>query len=452
MGKLFGTDGVRGIAGKELSCSLATKIGTAVAVVLANHSGGKAPRILIGRDTRISGQMLESALIAGLCCAGANCFLAGIVATPAISFLAEKHGFDAGLMISASHNPFEFNGIKIFNSRGLKLSDELELEIENFVLNNLSDANVSQNYRFGQCFICERAVDDYVDHVVQTVDNKNLNGIRVAVDCANGSACSSVVELFKKLQIDAEFINISPDGYNINLNCGSTHIEKFASYVKSRNFDLGVAFDGDADRCLAVSSRGEVVDGDQLLAIFASKLKKEGKLQNNTMVVTVMSNLGVFKFAKDHDINLEVTKVGDRNVLQNMLKNGHIIGGEQSGHIIFKNYAKTGDGQLTAVQLINCIKSSGVAFEQLAGLVQKFPQVLVNVKANRQQKDLYFKNKEIEAFVAKQQEILGQDSRILVRCSGTEPLIRIMIEGPDKLLIKKTSQELIRKIEKAVSL
>ena len=450
MSKLFGTDGVRGIAGKELSCDLVMKIGVAVAVVLAKRCE-TTPRILIGRDTRISGQMVESALVSGICCAGADCFLAGVVATPAVSFLVEKCGFDAGIMISASHNPVEFNGIKIFNSEGFKLSDELEREIENFVLKFSSYSNISKSNKFGRYFLCNSVVDDYVDHVCQTVDGE-LNGIRVAVDCANGSACASVGKLFKKLKIDAEFVNMSPDGYNINLNCGSTCIEKFADYVKNGKFDLGVAFDGDADRCLAVRSCGEIVDGDQLLAIFANRMKSDGKLFKNAVVVTVMSNLGIFNFAKARGIKLEVTRVGDRYVLQNMLENGYKIGGEQSGHIIFSDFAKTGDGQLTAVQLINCVKNSSQTFDELASLVKKFPQVLVGVKANSRQKELYFKNKKIEKYVASQQKRLGQNSRILIRCSGTEPLIRIMIEGPDQALIKKASQDLVRKTEKAVSL
>ncbi len=451
MNKFFGTDGVRAIAGSELSCDLATKIGKAAAFVLTKHCESP-PKILIGRDTRISGHMLESALVAGICSVGADCFLTGVIATPAISFLIEKYGCDAGIMISASHNPVEFNGIKIFNSSGFKLSDELELEIENLVLNFKSFCSMlPNNGRFGRRKFCNSAVDDYVNHICETV-NGNFEGLRVAVDCANGSACSTVVKLFKKLKIDADFLNINPNGYNINLGCGSTHIQSFAEFVKDGPYDLGVAFDGDADRCLAVSGSGKTIDGDQLIAIFATHLKARGMLFNNTVVVTVMSNLGFFNFAKDNDINLEVTRVGDRYVLENMIENGYKIGGEQSGHIIFSDFAKTGDGQLTAIQLINCLKSSNKSFDELASLVQKLPQILVGVKANNKQKELYFKNKEISAYIEQQQKVLGQNSRILVRCSGTEPLIRIMIEGPNVALIKKTSQDLAEKIERVVSL
>lgn len=452
MSKLFGTDGVRGIAGKELSCELAMKIGMAAAFVLTKHCKNP-PKILIGRDTRISGQMIESALVSGICFAGADCFLTGVIATPAVSFLVEKYGYDAGIMISASHNPVEFNGIKIFNSLGLKLSDELELEIENFIYNY--DRNKQLNFRkkntFGECFTCKNAIDDYVDHVCKTVKTK-LSGIKVAVDCANGSACASALKIFKKLEINADFFNINPDGYNINLNCGSTHINNFAKFIKNTDYDLGVAFDGDADRCLAVSGDGNVVDGDQLIAIFAKYMKSNGELFKNTMVVTVMSNLGIFNFARDNDINLEVTKVGDRYVLKNMIENDYKIGGEQSGHIIFKDFAKTGDGQLTAIQLINCIKCGNKNFSELSNLVKKLPQVLIGVRANKKQKEIYFQNKELSNYIAKQQENLGQSSRILVRCSGTEPLIRIMIEGPNMALIKKTSQDLAKEIERVVSL
>ncbi len=451
MTKLFGTDGVRGIAGKELSCELVMKIGKAIAFVL-KKDGLKYPKILIGRDTRISGQMLESALVSGLCSMGADCFLVGVVATPAVSFLVDKQKFDAGIMISASHNPFEFNGIKIFNSFGLKLSDEMECEIENFV--NSSDSVLSsvKINRFGMFFNYETGIDDYVNHVCKTVGNNFSTKLKVAVDCANGSACVSAVKIFKKLNIDAHFFNIQPNGYNINLNCGSTHIQQFANFIKDKKYDLGVAFDGDADRCLAVNEKGEIVDGDQLLAIFAMHMKSKGLLLNNTIVITIMSNLGVFNFAKNNDINLAVTKVGDRYVLQNMIENGYKIGGEQSGHIIFYDYAKTGDGQLTAIQLINCVEEAGKKFSNISNLVEKLPQVLVGVKANKHQKELYFKNEELSNYIEQKQKLLGKNSRILVRCSGTEPLIRIMIEGPNIALIKQTSQDLAEKIAKVVSL
>ncbi len=449
MGKLFGTDGIRGVVGADLSCELATKVGKAAAYVLAKHGNSK-PNIIIGRDTRISGQMLEAALVAGICSVGADCLLAEVVPTPAISLLAKKYKCDAGIMISASHNPAEFNGIKIFNGEGLKLSDELELEIEEFIFNFDDKIIFENNKEIGRSFFCKNAVADYVDYVCKTTECGDLSGIKVIVDCANGSASTTAASIFKKLKVNADFINDAPDGFNINENCGSTHIDRLANYVREGNYDVGVAFDGDADRCLAVDEDGNIIDGDQLIAIFAKHMKNNNCLAGDTVVVTVMSNLGFFHFAKENNINLEVTKVGDRYVLEKMLTNGHKIGGEQSGHIIFKDFANTGDGQLTAVQLLNCIKNSGKSFSELASVMNKFPQVLVNVKANSEQKEIYLNSSEIEEYIQKKKQLLGEDGRILVRCSGTEPIIRVMIEGKNKNLIKEMSNEIAEKIVEVV--
>lgn len=449
MGKLFGTDGIRGIVGSELSCELAMKVGKAAAYVLAKHNNNK-PNIIIGRDTRISGQMLEAALVAGICSVGADCLLAEVVPTPAISLLSKKYKCDAGIMISASHNPAEFNGIKIFNSEGLKLSDELELEIEEFIFNDNDKIVCENNRQVGRSFFCKNAVCDYVDYVCETTKCKDLSDIKVIVDCANGSASTTARSIFDKLNVDADFINDDPDGFNINYDCGSTHIDKLARYIKEGGYDVGVAFDGDADRCLAVDESGNIIDGDQLIAIFAKYMKKNECLADDTVVVTVMSNLGFFHFAKENAIKLEVTKVGDRYVLEKMLANGHKIGGEQSGHIIFKDFANTGDGQLTAVQLLDCIKNSGKSFSELASVMNKFPQVLVNVKANNEQKEIYLNSSEIEEYIQKKEKFLGEDGRILVRCSGTEPIIRVMIEGKNKNLIKEMSNEIAKKILEVV--
>ena len=449
MGKLFGTDGIRGIAGKDISCEFAMKIGRAVAYALTKHQENR-PKILIGRDTRISGQMLESALIAGICSSGANCCLTGVIPTPAISMLVEKYGCDAGIMISASHNPMEFNGIKIFNNVGLKLSDQLELEIEQYILESKNEIPPKVGEEIGKVSFCEDAVSDYVDYICQTVDFKDLSGLKVAVDCANGSASLTAKKIFKKLNVDVDIVNDAPNGLNINDNCGSTHIEKFGEYVQKMGYDLGVAFDGDADRCLAVDENGKLIDGDQLIAIFAKYMKNNERLDNDTVVVTVMSNLGFFHFAKKNNINLEVTKVGDRYVLENMIANGHKIGGEQSGHIIFKDYANTGDGQLTAVQLLNCLKNSKQPFSKLASVMSKFPQVLVNVRANSEQKKIYLNNLEIENYIQKKEKLLGENGRILVRCSGTEPIIRVMIEGQNEELIQEMSSEIANKIAEVV--
>lgn len=449
MGKLFGTDGIRGVVGTELSCELAMKVGKAAAYVLAKHNRNK-PNIIVGRDTRISGQMLEAALVAGICSVGADCLLAEVVPTPAISLLSKKYKCDAGIMISASHNPAEFNGIKIFNGEGLKLSDELESEIEDFILNCDDKMILDSSREPGRSFFCKNAIIDYVDYVCETTKCSDLSGIKVIVDCANGSASATAQSIFKKLNIDADFINNDPNGFNINYNCGSTHVDMLADYVKDGKYDVGVAFDGDADRCLAVDENGNVIDGDQLIAIFAKYMQKNERLDGNTVVVTVMSNLGFFHFAKENNINLEVTKVGDRYVLENMLTNGHKIGGEQSGHIIFKDFANTGDGQLTAIQLLDCIKSSGKSFSELASVMNKFPQVLVNVKANSEQKEIYLNSLEIEDYINQKEKLLGENGRILVRCSGTEPIIRVMIEGKNKNLIKEISNEIAEKIVEVV--
>ncbi len=450
MGRLFGTDGVRGIAGTELSCELAMKIGRAAAYVLTKHSS-KKPVILIGRDTRISGEMLEASLVAGICSVGADCCLIGVVPTPAVALLVGKYNCKAGIMISASHNSMKFNGIKIFDDKGFKLSDDLELEIEKYVLDFEDKIPHKSCEQIGRCFYCKKAVDDYVKYICETIDG-DLSGLKIAVDCANGSASATAKNLFEALSADAKFINDKPDGCNINKDCGSTHIEQFADYVKKGDFDVGVAFDGDADRCLAVDENGVLIDGDQLIAIFAKHMKDGGLLDNDTVVVTIMSNLGFFHFAKNNNINCEVTSVGDRYVLENMLKNGHKIGGEQSGHIIFKDYANTGDGQLTAVQLIKCIKDSKKTFSQLASLMEKFPQILVNIKADAIQKETYSKSEKIKNYIKNQENILGNDGRILVRCSGTEPIIRVMLEGKDMDLIKKISNDIVNKITKVLEI
>lgn len=450
MGKLFGTDGIRGVVGSDLCCELVLKIGKATAYVLRRHYGDNL-NVLIGRDTRISGHMLESAFVSGLCYFGVNCHLAGVVPTPLVSLLVCKYKFHAGIMISASHNPSKFNGIKIFNRFGFKLSDELEKEIEDCVFGLDQEFLNFRSFYFGESFYCKDAVKDYVEHLASTVKGVDFSNLKVAVDCANGSATSTAISLFKKLKIDADFFNVSPDGVNINKNCGSTHIESFATCVKDGLYDLGVAFDGDADRCLAVDEKGNVVDGDQLIAIFASCMKVDGRLKNNTVVITIMSNLGFFHFAKENGINLEVTQVGDRYVLKNMIENDYKIGGEQSGHIIFKDYSNTGDGQLTALQLMKYIKRSNRSFASLAGIMKKFPQVLVNVKATKEQKEKYFKNREIEDYIQNKEKTLGEESRILVRCSGTEPIIRVMIEGPNKALIEKTSKEVANRILEVVN-
>lgn len=441
MGRIFGTDGARGVANTEISCTLAMDIGRAAAMVVARDHHKRKPVFLVGHDTRISHDMLESAIAAGLCSVGADVVTLGTVPTPAVAYLVANSDADAAIMLSASHNPYEFNGIKIFGAEGFKLTDEVEMEIEEIVLDHVLPYDLKWNDELGVIRSGETLVEQYIDHIVSTVEG-DLSGIRVAADCANGSASATAAKIFAKLGADVTILNDKPNGVNINDNCGSTHIDVLGKYVRENGFDLGVAFDGDADRCLAVDESGELVDGDKLIAIFASQLKQEGKLANNTAVVTVMSNMGFFKFAEQAGIHVEKTSVGDRYVLQNMLEHGHCIGGEQSGHIIFREFMTTGDGQLTAVQLLRAIKKSGKKLSELAQLMQVYPQVILNVRADKEMKRMV---KVDEGVLKRQQQLeegMNGNGRILVRPSGTEPVIRIMVEGLDREAIMNAAKSM----------
>lgn len=441
MGRIFGTDGARGVANTEISCTLAMDIGRAAAMVVARDHHKRKPVFLVGHDTRISHDMLESAIAAGLCSVGADVVTLGTVPTPAVAYLVANSDADAAIMLSASHNPYEFNGIKIFGAEGFKLTDEEEMEIEEIVLDHILPYDLKWNDELGVIRSGETLVEQYIDHIVSTVEG-DLSGIRVVADCANGSASATAAKIFAKLGADVTILNDEPNGVNINDNCGSTHIDVLGKYVRENGFDLGVAFDGDADRCLAVDENGELVDGDKLIAIFASQLKQEGKLANNTAVVTVMSNMGFFKFAEQAGIHVEKTSVGDRYVLQNMLEHGHCIGGEQSGHIIFREFMTTGDGQLTAVQLLRAIKKSGKKLSELAQLMQVYPQVILNVRADKEMKRMV---KVDEGVLKRQQQLeegMNGNGRILVRPSGTEPVIRIMVEGLDREAIMNAAKSM----------
>lgn len=441
MGRIFGTDGARGVANTEISCTLAMDIGRAAAMVVARDHHKRKPVFLVGHDTRISHDMLESAIAAGLCSVGADVVTLGTVPTPAVAYLVANSDADAAIMLSASHNPYEFNGIKIFGAEGFKLTDEEEMEIEEIVLDHVLPYDLKWNDELGVIRSGETLVEQYIDHIVSTVEG-DLSGIRVAADCANGSASATAAKIFAKLGADVTILNDKPNGVNINDNCGSTHIDVLGKYVRENGFDLGVAFDGDADRCLAVDENGELVDGDKLIAIFASQLKREGKLANDTAVVTVMSNMGFFKFAEQAGIHVEKTSVGDRYVLQNMLEHGHCIGGEQSGHIIFREFMTTGDGQLTAVQLLRAIKKSGKKLSELAQLMQVYPQVILNVRADKEMKRMV---KVDEGVLKRQQQLeegMNGNGRILVRPSGTEPVIRIMVEGLDREAIMNAAKSM----------
>ena len=441
MGRIFGTDGARGVANTEISCTLAMDIGRAAAMVVARDHHKRKPVFLVGHDTRISHDMLESAIAAGLCSVGADVVTLGTVPTPAVAYLVANSDADAAIMLSASHNPYEFNGIKIFGAEGFKLTDEEEMEIEEIVLDHILPYDLKWNDELGVIRSGETLVEQYIDHIVSTVEG-DLSGIRVAADCANGSASATAAKIFAKLGADVTILNDKPNGVNINDNCGSTHIDVLGKYVRENGFDLGVAFDGDADRCLAVDESGELVDGDKLIAIFSSQMKREGKLANDTAVVTVMSNMGFFKFAEQAGIHVEKTSVGDRYVLQNMLEHGHCIGGEQSGHIIFREFMTTGDRQLTAVQLLGAIKKSGKKLSELAQLMQVYPQVILNVRADKEMKRMV---KVDEGVLKRQQQLeegMNGNGRILVRPSGTEPVIRIMVEGLDREAIMNAAKSM----------
>ena len=438
MGRLFGTDGARGIANKELTCELAMNIGRAAAMVLANEN--KHPKILIGKDTRLSGDMLEGALTAGLCSIGADVVLLGVVPTPAVAYLIKKYNADAGIMISASHNPFEFNGIKIFSCDGYKLPDELENEIESIVLDHSKPFPILVNDGIGKVIKAENAVSDYIEHIISTVPYR-LDGMNVAIDCSNGSASTTAKELFTKLGANCHILSAEPDGININDKCGSTHLENLQKYVVENGLEMGVAFDGDADRCLAVDENGNVIDGDFIMAICAMDLHSRGKLAKNTAVGTVMSNMGFGKFCEDNHIKFVSTNVGDRYVLEAMLREGYNFGGEQSGHVIFLDYSTTGDGQLTAAQLLSLVHRRNARMSSIATLMTHYPQILINVKVTNEGKVQFYKNQDIKNKIESVKNELGSDGRILVRLSGTEPLVRVMLEGLDKDKITRLANE-----------
>lgn len=440
MGKLFGTDGIRGIVGEDLTHDLAMKIGEAAAYVLG---GKKDLVVLIGRDTRISGQMLSAALSAGFMSQGAKVIDLGVVPTPAVSYLVKKYNASMGAMISASHNPSEYNGIKLFDGEGFKLPDAVENEIEKYLLGKaVPTTNVVGTYE-----VCDNAVDDYVEHIVETAGNINKN-LKIVVDCAYGSASATAPLLFNQLGLDATFMNFDYDGYNINDNAGSTHLEGLIKAVKKEKAHVGIAYDGDADRCLMIDENGEEVDGDQIMAISALALKKSGKLTNNTLVGTVMSNLGLVKFCEANDIDFVATKVGDRYVLEKMLECNYIIGGEQSGHVIFKDFANTGDGELTSIQVLGMLSDSKGSMSELASVMKRYPQVLINVKVREEAKGQYENDQQVTDVICEVEKELAGEGRVLIRPSGTEALIRVMIEGLDQDDINKKAKKIADVIKK----
>ena len=440
MGRLFGTDGVRGVANTELTCELAMKIGRATAMVLTDDKH-KKPRVLIGMDTRTSGAMLESAIAAGLCSVGADVMTLGVVPTPAVAYLVRKYGYDAAVMISASHNPFEYNGIKIFKSDGYKLPDNIEEKIESIILDESEPIPLKTGAGVGKISESQNTVNDYIDYLSKTVDT-DFSGMNIALDCANGSASVSAEKLFTSLGAKCDILSASPNGLNINDNCGSTHMEQLSKYVKENGLMAGFAFDGDADRMLAVDENGNIVDGDKIIAICANQMKKENKLNRDTAVVTVMTNMGFYKFCDENGISYEATKVGDRYVLERMLERKYSIGGEQSGHVIFLDHATTGDGQLTALQLLSVMKKTGKKLSELAECMTVYPQTMINIRVSNMGKVRYADDEEIKLAIAQAQKELKNTGRVLVRVSGTEPLVRVMLEGENQKQIELLANEI----------
>lgn len=448
MGRLFGTDGARGVANSELTCELAMNIGRAAAMVLTDNDH-RHPKILIGKDTRLSSDMLENALTAGLCSVGANVVQLGVVPTPAVAFLVGKYKADAGVMISASHNPCEFNGIKIFSGDGYKLPDALEEQIEAIVLDEIQPFPCPTGGDVGKVLPAPNVVRDYVDHIKATVAF-SLDGMEIAVDCANGSASRTAELLFTELGAKVHMLNAEPNGVNINDNCGSTHLGQLKERVRRGSFDLGVAFDGDADRCLIVDETGEELDGDRIMAVCAAHMKKQGKLRGGAFVATILSNMGLHAYAEKNGMKIECSNVGDRYVLEMMLKKGYILGGEQSGHVIFLEYASTGDGELTALQFMSILKESGRKCSEIAAEVVPWPQVMINVKVPNDQKATLQEKPEIKADIEAAAAELGDNGRILVRPSGTEALVRVMVEGKDSAQVDTLAKRVAKTIESVV--
>lgn len=439
MGRIFGTDGVRGVVGEELTAELAVNIGRAAAMVLAAETG-KKPLVAIGRDTRISGDLLEAAVTAGLCSVGADVLLLGVVPTPAVAWLLRRYGADAGVMLSASHNPFAYNGIKLFGPSGFKLTDEEEARIEAIILDRAAPYDVKKGAALGRVLRAGGAVRDYVGYLASAYSGGYTG--RVLVDCAEGSASATARALFETLGVAAALLHDAPDGVNINENCGSTHIERLAPLVVEGGYDLGLAFDGDADRLLAVDEKGNVLDGDVLLSIFAGYLSERGMLRNNAVVVTSMTNMGFFRLMEEHGVRCEVTAVGDRYVLEAMRERNHALGGEQSGHMIFLDWATTGDGQLSAVMLLNALAAARRPLSEPAGEMKRFPQTMLNVSATASMKAALRSHPAVCDAVGRWETALSGRGRVVVRASGTEPFIRVMVEGESSVEIAKAAQEI----------
>lgn len=448
MSRLFGTDGVRGVANKELTPLLAMQLGQAGASVLTKETSHK-PTIMVGCDTRVSGDMLANALMAGVCSVGANAVYVGVVPTPAVAYLTRKNHMDAGVVISASHNPVEFNGIKFFDANGYKLPDAMEDEIEAIIKNDMKDLAFPTGTEIGSITYRTDAREDYVKHATEAIP-VDLHGMKIVADCAEGASYYTSVEALKLLGADVVAIHNNPDGTNINAGCGSTHMEELMERVKAEKADVGLAFDGDADRLLAVDEKGNKVDGDQIMGIVGNYLKEQKKLKKDTIVATVMSNLGFFLMGEKQGIHMEQTKVGDRYVLERMRQIGANLGGEQSGHVIFLDENTTGDGLLSALHLLQVLVDTKKPLSELATIMEVLPQALVNAKVPNDKKNSYMENPQIADAIDALTKKFAGEGRVLIRPSGTEPLVRVMIEGRDQNQIQEEAEKLAALIESAM--
>ena len=448
MRKYFGTDGVRGVANTELTCDLAYKLGRAGGYVLAQ--GKDKVKVIVGKDTRVSGDMLEAALVAGLMSVGCDVVTVGVIPTPGVAYLTKKYEADCGVVISASHNPVEYNGIKFFNKDGYKLDDAVELEIEGYI-DNIEKVDyhpVGENV--GRKIFVHNAQRDYIDYL-KSIVNVDFKGLKVVLDCANGAAYKVAPTIFSELGANVVTINSEPDGNNINDKCGSTHPEKLQEAVVKHKANLGLAYDGDADRLIAVDENGNIVDGDHIMVLSAIHLKNKGKLAQDTLVVTVMSNIGLTIAAKEHGINLATTAVGDRYVLEEMKNSGYNLGGEQSGHMIFLDYNTTGDGVLSSLVLAQIVLEEGKNLSELAAVMTQYPQVLVNARIKNENKNKYMEYPEIKYEIERIEKLLDGCGRVLIRPSGTEPLVRVMLEGKEEGQIKELATNLANLIQEKLS-
>lgn len=450
MRKYFGTDGIRRIANTELTPELVYKVAKAGAYVLSK-TVDHTPTILIGRDTRISGTLIESAMTAGFLSYGANVKLLGVIPTPAVAYLTRHLNADASVVISASHNTYEFNGIKFFSNKGMKIDDSLEEEIEEIMDSGKVYELTAAHDKIGVSEVREDLINEYANFFIDTfkedIEKYNRKDFVVGIDTANGATYKIAEKVFTSLGINHKIINTNPDGININHNCGSTHLEQIKDYVVKNKLSLGIAYDGDGDRCLAIDEKGNEIDGDIFLAVVSNYMKEKGLLNKDTLVATVMSNLGLKKYAINNNLELKQTKVGDRYVLEEMLKNGYNLGGEQSGHIIFLDYNPTGDGILTSLMLIKILLEKNVSISELCSIINVYPQILINAKVAHDKKYDYDKNEDVSSAIQKLEQEFMDNGRVLIRPSGTEPLVRVMLEGENKEYITKKAKELAKLIE-----